>query len=636
MENSGDEYNASKIVVLEGVQGIRKRPAMYIGSTSTYGVVHLLFEALDNAIDEALAGYCKNITVHLYGTETGDICEVTDDGRGIPVDIMPKQNKSALEVIMTSLHSGGKFSQENYKTSGGLHGVGVTVINALSESLEVIVKRDGHIYRQTYERGLPTSQVEIIGDTDGRGTSIKFKPDPEIFKVPTFESSSIKDRMKYLGFLNKGIKLTFIDDRFGTHEEIVYYSEGGVTEFIADMNKGKNPITDILHVRKELEKNVVVEIALQYNDTYDERLASFVNNIQTPEGGTHVAGFHAALTRAIIGYASKSSKNSELKLNGDDAREGLTAIVNVLMPEPEFEGQTKEKLGSMQIKSYVDTTFYSFLSRYLEEHPGDARAIAEKVVSAAIARESARKAKELVRRKGVFEASILPGKLADCSDRNPAASEIFIVEGESAGGSSKQGRDKKFQAILPLRGKILNVEKATADRIFQNQEIRNIVTALGTGIAENFNHENARYHKIIIMSDADVDGSHIQTLLLTFFYRYMKKLVETGYVYVVQPPLYKITKGKEIIYCYSDAELADKTNKLGGNFGLQRYKGLGEMNPEQLWETTMNPEHRILKKIMIKDAERTDRLFTVLMGLDVVERRRFLEEHASEVKFLDV
>ncbi len=632
-----DEYNASKIVVLEGPQGIRKRPAMYIGSTGSYGVLHLLYEALDNAVDEALAGYCRNIKVHLTSTDTGDIAEVTDDGRGIPIDIMTKQNKSALEVIMTSLHSGGKFNNDAYKTSGGLHGVGLTVINALSEYTEVTVRKNGFVYKQSFGRGLVASELQQIGETQEHGTTILFKPDPEIFKLCAFESSSIKDRMKYTSFLNKGLRLKFIDDRFGTHEEMEYYSERGIPDFVADLNSGKNPITSVIHFAKDVE-GTIIEVAIQYNSTYDERISSFVNNIQTMEGGAHVVGFHAALTRAILNYTGKgkTSDKKDIKPTGDDVREGLTAIVNVLMQNPEFEGQTKEKLGSTKVKSMVETVVYASLSRYLEEHPSDAKIIWDKVANAALARESARKAKELVRRKSAFESTLLPGKLSDCTEEDPERAEIFIVEGESAGGSSKQGRDKKYQAILPLKGKILNVEKANEDKVFQNQEIRNMITAIGAGVRESFDPDKVRYKKIIIMSDADVDGSHICTLILTFFYRYMKKAIDRGYIYIALPPLYKVGKGKDIFYCYNDAELEAKKKELGGKISVQRYKGLGEMNPEQLWETTMNPENRILKKVGIKEAERAEKLFKVLMGIEVGDRRRFLEEHSHEVKFLDV
>jgi len=638
MANAEEEYNASKIVVLEGVQGVRKRPAMYIGSTGSSGVLHLLFELIDNAVDEAMAGYCKNITVHLMQDETGDIAEVIDDGRGIPIDIIPKYNKSALEVVMTSLHSGAKFSNEVYKTAGGLHGVGLTVVNALSEFVEVRIRRGGKEYMQTYSRGVPTSELKEVGPATTTGTAIKFKPDKEIFPSPTFDSTALKERLKYTSFLNPGLKIFFIDDRFGTHEEETYYSENGLLDFLKELNKGITTITSPIYFKKEFEQNIL-EFALQYNSSYDEKLESFVNSVKTEEGGTHVIGFRAALTRAITNYIEKNKMlngKKEIKINGDDVREGLTAIVSIRIPNPEFEGQTKEKLGNSKIKSIVETTFYTLFSQYLEEHPIDARAIVEKAMNAAVARESARKARELVRKKNIFDGSVLPGKLADCISADPEKSELFIVEGESAGGSSKQGRDKMIQAVLPLRGKILNVEKAADEKIFENAELHAMVAAFGTGIKETFNVENIRYKKIIIMTDADVDGSHIRTLLLTFFYRYLRKIIELGYIYIAQPPLYKVSKGKEVYYCYSDSELNEKLKELGSDANVQRYKGLGEMNPEQLWETTMNPEKRVLKKVYIADAERADRLFSILMGMDVSERRKFLEEHASEVAFLDV
>jgi DNA gyrase subunit B len=638
MANAEEEYNASKIVVLEGVQGVRKRPAMYIGSTGSSGVLHLLFELIDNAVDEAMAGYCKDITVHLMQDETGDIAEVIDDGRGIPIDIIPKYNKSALEVVMTSLHSGAKFSNEVYKTAGGLHGVGLTVVNALSEFVEVRIRRGGKEYMQTFSRGVPTSELKEIGPATNTGTAIKFKPDKEIFPSPTFDSTALNERLKYTSFLNPGLKIFFIDDRFGTHEEETYYSENGLLDFLKELNKGITTITSPIYLKKAVEQNIL-EFAVQYNSSYDEKLESFVNSVKTGEGGTHVMGFRAALTRAITNYIEKNKMlngKKEIKINGDDVREGLTAIVSIRMPNPEFEGQTKEKLGNTKIKSIVETAFYPLFSQYLEEHPIDARAIVEKAINAAVARESARKARELVRKKSIFDGAVLPGKLADCISADPEKSEIFIVEGESAGGSSKQGRDKMTQAVLPLRGKILNVEKATDEKIFENAELHAMVAAFGTGIKETFNVENIRYKKIIIMTDADVDGSHIRTLLLTFFYRYLRKIIELGYVYIAQPPLYKVSKGRDVYYCYSDAELNEKLKELGSDANVQRYKGLGEMNPEQLWETTMDPGKRMLKKVYIADAERADRLFSILMGMDVSERRKFLEEHASEVAFLDV
>jgi len=638
MATPKDEYNASKIVVLEGTQGIRKRPAMYVGSTGPQGVVHLLIEIIDNAIDESLAGYCKNINVSLTQEETGDVAEVSDDGRGIPVDIMPKYEKSALEVIMTSLHSGAKFDNNTYKISGGLHGVGLTVVNALSEYVEVTVKKDGSVYRQRFSRGQPVSQLEVIGTTDEHGTTIKFKPDPEIFPDPHFDSDQIKSKIEYASFLNPGIKIKFSDERFPQKEIKEYYSEQGIPELINKLNKDKQVLTNIIYAKKQ-QDSMQIEFALQYNNSYDEKVLSFVNDVRTTEGGMHEVGFRSALTRAIINYAAEAKngkENVEVKLTGDDIREGLTAVVSLLMQNPEFEGQTKEKLGNTKVKSIVESSVYAILSRYLEEHPSDAKAIIEKVQGAAIARESARKARELARKKSIFETAVLPGKLSDCVEGDPDKAEIFIVEGESAGGSSKQGRDKNFQAILPLRGKILNVEKATDEKIFSNAEIHTMVAAFGTGIKDTFNPEAVRYKKIIIMTDADVDGSHIKTLLLTFFYRYMRKLIELGYIYVAQPPLYKVSKGKEQYYCYTDEELNNKVKELGDGVAVQRYKGLGEMNPEQLWQTTMNPEKRILKQITIKDAEKADKLLTILMGIDVAERRKFIEEHSREVRFLDV
>jgi len=638
MVNDSEEYNASKIIVLEGVQGVRKRPAMYIGSTGSSGVLHLLFEVIDNAVDEAIAGYCKNIIVHLTQTDTSDVAEVIDDGRGIPIDIMPKYNKTALEVIMTSLHSGAKFSNDVYKTAGGLHGVGLTVVNALSATLEVRVKKSGKQYMQTYSRGVATSEIKEIGAATDTGTSIKFQPDPEIFPSPKFDSDLLKERLRYTSFLNPGLKLFLIDDRFNSHEEDEYYSQNGLIDFLSELNKNTTTITSPIQYKKQVD-DVMIEVAMQYNNSYDEKIESFVNSIKTNDGGTHVIGFHAALTRAISNYIlqnKNASNKKEIKITGEDVREGLSAIVSVLMQNPEFEGQTKERLGNTQIKSIVESNVYAFLSQYLEEHPSDARAIIEKATNASLARESARKARELVRKKSIFDGAILPGKLADCIESDPEKCEIFIVEGESAGGSSKQGRDKKIQAILPLRGKILNVEKASDERIFDNAEIHTMVTAFGTGIKETFNIENIRYKKIIIMTDADVDGSHIRTLLLTFFYRYLKKILDMGYVYIAQPPLYKVSKGKEEYYCYSDAELESKMKELGDKINLQRYKGLGEMNPQQLWETTMNPEKRILKKVLINNAERAERLFTILMGIDVQQRRKFLEEHSGEAAFLDI
>ncbi len=636
MDSNSDSYDASKIVVLEGPQGIRKRPGMYIGSTGAAGVLHLLYEVIDNAVDEAAAGYCKHIHIHITQDPDADIAEVTDDGRGIPVGMMEKYGKSALEVIMTTIHKGAKFNSDVYKVSGGLHGVGLTVVNALSVYTDVTVRRNGHVYRQSFSKGLPTSQLQTLGDTSETGTTITFKPDKEVFSVQTFDSALLKERLRYTAFLNPGLHITLSDDRFGAHEEETFVSESGILDFIKFINEGSTPVSGVISAKKK-EGDTIVEFAMQYVDSYDEKIEPFVNNIRTGEGGTHLSGFHAAVTRSILSYIEKNKlQKSQLKLTGEDAKEGLTAVLSVLMQNPEFEGQTKEKLGNTTIKSIVEGVTYAFLSRYFEEHPSEARAIASKVISAASARESARKAREMARKKSIFDSTVLPGKLADCILDDPERTELFIVEGNSAGGSSKQGRDKNIQAILPLRGKILNVEKASDERIFDNAEIKTMITAFGTGIRETFNPDNIRYKKIIIMTDADVDGSHIRTLLLTFFYRYMRKIIEQGYVYAAIPPLYKVTKGKNVYYCYSDDELESKRKELVDLDGLQRYKGLGEMNEDQLWETTMNPANRKLKKITIRDAQRAEELFKILMGTDVLQRRKFLHEHAEQVKSLDV
>ena len=631
-----NDYDASKIVVLEGAQGIRKRPAMYIGSTGPAGALHLLYEVVDNSVDEAMAGFCKNIYIRLTQDDTGNIAEVSDDGRGIPVGIMEKYGKSALEVIMTTLHKGAKFENDVYKVSGGLHGVGLTVVNALSEFTIVTVRRNGKEYRQSFSRGLPTGGLEIIGEAEGTGTTIRFKPDAEIFSSQNFDSGSLKERLRDTVFLNPGISITLVDERFGLNEEEKYYSEKGVADFIAYLNKGKEAITEIISGKKA-EGGIVVEFAIQYNTGYEEKVESFVNTIRTDEGGTHLTGFHSALTKAVSNYISRnkaSAKQAE-RISGEDVREGLAGVVSVMMQDPEFEGQTKEKLGNIQVKALVESCVYQQLSRYFEEHPQDIRMIIEKASSAANARESARKARELARKKSIFDDNILPGKLTDCIESDPERTELFIVEGESAGGSSKQGRDKKIQAVLPLRGKILNVEKASSEKIFDNAEIKAMIAAFGTGINESFNPDNIRYRKIIIMTDADVDGSHIRTLLLTFFYRYMKRIIELGYVYIAQPPLFRVSKGKDERYCYSEKELDDLTSSMG-KVDVQRYKGLGEMNQEQLWETTMNPDTRILKQVGVGDAEKADELFTILMGIDVSKRRKFLHEHAEEVSSLDI
>ncbi len=631
-----DEYSAKDITILSGTQGIRKRPAMYIGSTGSSGFIHLLYEVLDNAVDEALAGYCKNITIKLSTEDGGDVAEVSDDGRGIPVDMIPKVNKPALEVLMTSLHSGAKFDNSSYKVAGGLHGVGLTVVNALSEYTVVTVRKNGKEYKQEFSRGIPTTQLEIIGESEGNGTTIRFKPDAQIFSSKSFDTLILTERLRYLSYLNPGIRIELVDSREEEEKRAEFFSKDGISGFLEYIRGERNPISKPL-LMKGLQDSVSVAITMQYVQSYSEEIVSFVNNIKTPYGGTHVTGFHSALTRTIYSYMQKNPKTqTKANVEGDDTREGLLCIISVLMPNPEFEGQTKEKLGNTQIKSLVENLVYKELSTYLEENPAEAVKIVGKITNAADAREAARRAKELARNKSAFEGSILPGKLSDCTDRDPERSEIFIVEGESAAGSSKQARDRMYQAILPLKGKILNVEKATDEKIFSNAELHTMVVAFGTGIRETFNPNKLRYGKVIFLTDADVDGSHIKTLLLTFFYRYLKPLIEKGNVYIANPPLYKITKGREVKYAYSESEKEGILKGMEGKIGLQRYKGLGEMNPEQLWETTMNPENRVLRRITIKDAVLANSMFTILMGKDVSERRRFLEEHSTEVTFLDI
>ncbi len=636
-QNNPNSYSAKDIIVLTGPEGVRKRPAMYIGSTGNAGFVHLLYEVIDNAIDEAIAGFCKNITIKLSNENGVDTAEVSDDGRGIPVDIIAKEGKPALEVIMTSMHSGGKFNSNVYKVSGGLHGVGLTVVNSLSEYTEVKVIKNSKIYRQMFSRGLPVSKLEVIGSADpGKsGTTIKFKPDETIFSVKSFDTIALNERLKDLSFLNSGISITLIDSREDEEKITKYFSENGFNDFLLYLRGNTEEVSKPIIISKEVN-STKVNVVMQYVNNYSEEVISFINNIKTAEGGTHVTGFHTALTRSIVNYIEKS-KGIKVKASvaGEDTREGLIAIISIMMQNPEFEGQTKEKLGNQEIKSIVDSTIYSELVTYFEENPSEASKITMKVIGAAEARESARRARELSRKKSIFEGSILHGKLTDCTEKDPDKAELFIVEGESAAGSSKQGRDRMFQAILPLKGKILNVEKASEEKIFNNQELHTLVTAMGTGIKEQFNINSIRYKKVIMLTDADVDGSHIRTLLLTFFYRYMKPIIEQGYIYIAQPPLYKINVGRDVKYAYSDAEM-NILLKEHPHAGMQRYKGLGEMNPEQLWETTMNPKNRILKKISIKDAELAKQLFEILMGNDIEARRRFIEEHASEVSFLDI
>jgi len=626
------EYTAKSIQVLEGLEAVRKRPAMYIGDTGKRGLHHLVFEVVDNSVDEALAGFCKNIEVSIGD---GSVVTVADDGRGIPVETHEETGKSALEVVMTILHAGGKFDNKTYRVSGGLHGVGVSVVNALSEWMEVDVKRDGKHYRQRYERGKPATPVREIGEAKGSGTIVRFRPDPQIFQDIEFDYEIIENRMQELSFLNRGLRIAVRSEVTGELAE--HKHEGGIAEFVEHINKNKAPITKVIHFEKQ-EGEVSVELAMQYNEGYTDNIYTFANNINTVEGGFHLVGFRSALTRAVNDYAESlnGKKGNGMKISGEDLKEGLTAVLSVKLPRPQFEGQTKTKLGNSEIKGIVESIVGEGLRTFLEENPADARRIVEKALSAAHAREAAQKARELVRRKGAMESGVLPGKLADCSEQDPAKSELYIVEGDSAGGSAKQGRDRRYQAILPLRGKILNVEKAPISKILNNEEIRTLISAIGTGFGEDFDISQARYHKIIIMTDADVDGAHIRTLLLTLFFRYLRPLVEKGMIYIAQPPLYKLKKGKSEKYAYSDAEMEPLLRELGDGTVVQRYKGLGEMNPEQLWSTTMDPANRVLLQVSVEDAMKADEIFTILMGDAVEPRKAFIEAHAREVKNLDV
>ncbi|MFD2209439.1 DNA topoisomerase (ATP-hydrolyzing) subunit B [Virgibacillus halophilus] len=631
-----ETYNADQIQVLEGLEAVRKRPGMYIGSTSERGLHHLVWEIVDNSIDEALAGYCDHITITI---EEDNSVTITDNGRGIPVDIQKKTGKPAVEVIMTVLHAGGKFGGGGYKVSGGLHGVGASVVNALSSNLEVYVHRDGKIHFLGFERGVPQNEIKVIGETDITGTKTHFKPDPDIFTETTvFDDDTLSQRIRELAFLNKGIRITFEDKRSGKEPEEFHY-EGGISEYVAYINRNK----EVLHEPFFAEGNaegITVDVAVQYNDGFTSNIYSFANNIHTYEGGTHESGFKTALTRVINDYARKSNllKDNDTNLSGDDVREGITAIVSIKHPDPQFEGQTKTKLGNSEVRTITDALFSEAFSKFLFENPTVGRIIVDKGLMASRARAAAKKARDLTRRKSALEVSSLPGKLADCSSRNAEISELYIVEGDSAGGSAKQGRDRHFQAILPLRGKILNVEKARLDKILSNNEIRTIITALGTGIGEEFDISKARYHKIVIMTDADVDGAHIRTLLLTFFYRYMRPLIEYGYVYIAQPPLYKVQQGKVVHYAYDDKELDRILAEIpkAPKPGLQRYKGLGEMNAEQLWETTMAPDSRTLLQVELVDAIDADHVFDILMGDKVEPRRNFIQENAQYVKNLDI
>ena len=624
-------YDADQIQVLEGLEAVRKRPSMYIGSTNEKGLHHLVWEITDNSIDEALAGYCDQIDVII---EKDNSITVQDDGRGIPVDIHEDSGKPAVELILTVLHAGGKFGGGGYKVSGGLHGVGAAVVNALSTFLEVYVHRDGKIHFLRFERGEAIGQIKTIGETDHTGTTIKFKPDPEIFTDTTvYDYAVLKNRLRELAFLNRGITITLEDKREDTkNERESFYYEGGIRSYVEFMNRTKEVLHEPIYAEGE-QNDISVEVALQYNDGYNTNLFSFANNIHTHEGGTHEAGFRTALTRVINDYARKSKlfKDDDENLSGEDVREGMTAIVSVKHTDPQFEGQTKTKLGNNDARTVTDAVFSEAFSKFLFENPSIGKIIVEKGMMASRARLAARKARELTRRKSALEISNLPGKLADCSSKDAEISELFIVEGDSAGGSAKSGRDRHFQAILPLRGKILNVEKARLDRILSNNEVRMMITALGTGIGEEFDITKARYHKVIIMTDADVDGAHIRTLLLTFFYRYMRPLVEHGYVYIAQPPLYQIKQGKSLNYVYSDLQLEEKLASLPATPkpAIQRYKGLGEMNADQLWETTMDPESRTLLQVKLKDAIDADEIFNVLMGDKVEPRRDFIEENAQ-------
>mgnify|MGYP001354359529 FL=1 len=634
--NSGQTYDESQIQVLEGLEAVRKRPGMYIGSTGPKGLHHLVWEVVDNSIDEALAGYCDDIrvTVHADGSAS-----VVDNGRGIPVGEHPKMKKATLEVVMTVLHAGGKFGGEGYKVSGGLHGVGVSVVNALSERLLVRVRRDGSIYQQEYERGTPLYDVKVVGESDETGTETRFWPDPEIFTETTeFDYETLAGRLRELAFLNRGVRITIADERTGQQETFKY--DGGIIEFVEFLNRTREPLHEQPIYIEAQREGVHCEIALQYNDGYTENIYSFANNIHTHEGGTHESGFKSALTRVLNDYARKMGllKDNEANLAGEDTREGLTAIISVKIREPQFEGQTKTKLGNSDVRGIVESLFAEKMSEFLDENPSVARKIVEKALQAQRAREAARKARELTRRKNALEVSSLPGKLADCSSRDASACELFIVEGDSAGGSAKQGRDRNFQAILPLRGKILNVEKSRLDKILSNSEIRAIITALGTGVGDDFDISKARYHKIVIMTDADVDGAHIRTLLLTFFYRYMRQLIEEGYVYIAQPPLYKIEANKTVRYAHNDRQRDEILAQLPKNVKatVQRYKGLGEMNAEQLWETTMDPQNRTLLQVKIEDAMKADIIFDTLMGDNVEPRREFIQQYARFVRNLDV
>ena len=627
-------YDTDSIQVLEGLAAVKKNPAMYIGSTDERGLHHLVYEVVDNSIDEALAGYCTKIQVSL--NKDGSV-SVIDDGRGIPVATHKKYKKSGLELVMTTLHAGGKFDSKAYKVSGGLHGVGVSVVNALSKWLEVKVRRDGIEYYQKYDHGNTVAPLKKIGKIEINGTTTTFLPDPEIFETVDINYETVVARLKEQAFLNAGLLIEISDERSGKKQTFKY--DGGIREFVQHINRNKTPLhPDPIYLNAEKE-DVEVEIAIQYTDGYTENIFTFANNINTHEGGTHLSGFKGALTRVLNDYGRKNKlfDVSNFALSGEDCREGITSVISCKVRHPQFEGQTKTKLGNSEVRGIVESLTNEKLGEFFEETPSVARIIIDKAITASRAREAARKARELTRRKGLLESTALPGKLADCACQDPSKTELYIVEGDSAGGSAKQGRDREFQAILPLRGKILNVEKARMDKILKNNEILALITAIGTGIDEEFNIEGARYHKIILMTDADVDGEHIRTLLLTFFFRYMRPLIEEGYLYIAQPPLYKLSKGKQVDYAYSERERLQKVKEMGGTgVSMQRYKGLGEMNPNQLWETTMDPENRMTVKVTVDDAVEADELFTILMGENVEPRREFIETHAKDVVNLDI
>jgi DNA gyrase subunit B len=636
------EYGASNIQVLKGLEAVRKRPGMYIGSTSARGLHHLVYEVVDNSIDEALAGFADRVDVTIHAD---DSVTVDDNGRGIPVDVHPTEKMPGVELAMTVLHAGGKFDKDSYKVSGGLHGVGVSVVNALSEKLKVWVKRDGKEHYMDFARGTTTTKLKVLGKAGARerGTKVWFKPDDKIFTELRYDYATLAARLRELSFLNKGVTITLSDEREGQQKQETFHAKGGLQEMVKFLNTSRKPLhSEVMYCETERD-GIGIEVALQYNDGYNENVFSFVNNINTHEGGTHLTGFKSALTRTINNYASKGNflKKADFTLSGDDVREGLTAVLSVKVREPQFEGQTKTKLGNSEAEGAVKTVVNEWLASYLDEHPRTANIVVEKAVSAARAREAARKARDLTRKKSALDVGNLPGKLADCSLSDPALCELYLVEGDSAGGSAKQGRDRNFQAILPLRGKIINVEKARIDKVLSNEEIRTIITAIGTGIKEDFTIDNARYHKVILMTDADVDGAHIRTLLLTFFFRQMPELIEAGYIYIAQPPLFRVAKGKEEYYAYDTGERDDIAARLGngdgrGSVNVQRYKGLGEMNPDQLWKTTMDPETRTILRVNMEDAVLADQIFQTLMGDEVEPRRVFIEQNAKFVSNLDI